>query len=162
MGEFTNTPSIFQLIGLTTATTSITVADTFYPIIIPNNTNTAIAGNSVGLIGNNEFSLNENGIFVFQWMMACSGGANASYTITLINKLEGIPVPHTEVSFTTKGSGMWEVQNMFLINNRSTKYANSNTSFYTETQEYVMHVKNNTGVANFDIENLNVIVYKLN
>ena len=57
---------------------------------------------------------------------------------------------------------MWEVQNMFLINNRSTKYVNANTSFYTEKQNYQMNVKNNTGVANFDIENLNVIVYKIN
>jgi len=162
MGEFTNTPSIFQLIGSDVATTSITITDTFYPITIPTNTTTTFAGNSIGLIGNNEFSLNENGIFVFQWMMACSGGANASYTITLVNTTEGIPVPHTEVSFTTKGSGMWEVQNMFLINNKSTRFANTNTSFYTEKQSYVMHVKNNTGVANFDIENLNIIVYKLN
>ena len=134
---------------------------------MPTNNLDTFAGNSISLNNGNKFIVNQKGIYVFQWMMACSGGANASYSISLFKTGAGSEVldeqiPHTEQTFTIKGSGMWEVQNMFLLNNNSNHYANTNTSFLTYKNEYIMKVKNNTGVANFNIENINVIVYKLN
>jgi hypothetical protein len=167
MGEFTNTPSIYQVKGSVQQTTTITLTDTWYNIDIPTSILNTFAGNSISLNTGNNFIINQKGIYVFQWMMACSGGANASYSISLFKTGVGSQVlneqiPHTEQTFTTKGTGMWEVQNMFLLNNNSEHYANTNTSFLTYKNQYIMKIKNNTGTQNFDIENINVIVYKLN
>jgi len=167
MGEFTNTPSIYQVRGSGQQTTSISIIDTWYNIDIPTSNLDAFAGNSISLINGNKFFVNQKGIYVFQWMMACSGGASTSYSISLFKTGAGSEVldeqiPHTEQTFTTKGTGMWEVQNMFLLNNNSEHYANANTPFLTYKNQYIMKVKNNTGTTNFDIVNINVIVYKLN
>tara|TARA_R100000655_G_scaffold87513_2_gene127696 strand:- start:336 stop:800 length:465 start_codon:yes stop_codon:yes gene_type:complete len=61
----------------------------------------------------NEIKANSIGIYLVQSRLSVSGGANAEYTMQMT--LDDVSIDYSEMTFTTKGSNLWEVQNLFLV-----------------------------------------------
>lgn len=149
-----------------TPTTTISTTGTYYTLNLDGLIFETFTGSNISMVNANpgRFELSQKGIYVFQFMFAFSGNSNDNYSIILKKSPDtatsGTLIPYTGLSFTTKGNGMWEVQNMFLINNsgRLVKEA----GILTYKNQYFMQVKNNTDDSNITTQGCNILIYKIN
>ena len=166
MSEFNNYPSYLQAGDLASETTTIDATETYYNLNLGVANSLTSKGTGIkyksGLSGS--INLNMKGIYVFQFMFSFTGGTNKVYQFILNSSARGY-IEHTRRQFSTKGSDMWEVQFMFLINNdfKPLPSGAGNMQGATTCNEiYSPLIQNKSNADNITIANGNILIYKIN
>ena len=131
----------------------ISETDTWFNIELP--LVTQVANNLSYNSGVIEFT--GNGIYMIQYVNTFGGGVDDSFSIRFFNLTLNEEVSGSVLSFTTKGTAYWEVQNMMLVN-LSTDYTGS---FGKSTHQIIMQVKNNIDISNLKIKGSSLVVMKI-
>tara|TARA_R110000803_G_C11976555_1_gene320217 strand:+ start:1951 stop:2433 length:483 start_codon:yes stop_codon:yes gene_type:complete len=98
-----------------------------------------------------------NGVYIIQYVNTFGGGVDDSFSIRFFNLTLNEEVAGSVLSFTTKGTAYWEVQNMMLVN-LSTAYTGS---FGKTTHQIVMQARNNIDTSNLKIKSSSLVVIKI-
>ena len=135
--------------------TSFAVTNTYYELEI---TPTIITNTSLTTdIGTNSFKINSAGTYLVQYRMSFIGGANDEYKIGFA--LDDEILAYTEILFSTKGSNMWEVQNLALINMPISNI--DNKGFGTSQREIKMYIKNTTDATSIILKNASFVIIRI-
>lgn len=166
----------FENIGVAFGNWGLTTAEPFVVNILEQNVfvrltpslSTQIQNNIS--ISNGVVNINDNGIYMIQYVNSFSGGVNDQFMIRFTQGwgLGADPtyyIPNSLVKFTTKGTNFWEVQNMIFVNLQpkinSLAELVEGQEFPSSNHTIAMEVANRQDTSNIKIHSSSLIVTKL-
>ena len=102
------------------------------------------------------FIINTLGIFLVQFRLSITGGANDQYTT--IMSLNNKNLRHTQQTFTTKGANIWEVQSLALLDLTAIP---TSSSFGQSRNQIRLQIKNDTDTSTIILKNSSVVIIKI-
>tara|TARA_R100001594_G_scaffold144079_1_gene192779 strand:+ start:1571 stop:2086 length:516 start_codon:yes stop_codon:yes gene_type:complete len=113
---------------------------------------------------NGEWEFITSGKYIIQMRMAFSGGTNDSYSLrwqySYSGGTEDEVVANSEITFTTKATNTWEVQNLMIVD-FPLRYTGTDGLWGETKQGLYCQVKNNTDASNLTLENGDFTFFKI-
>lgn len=103
------------------------------------------------------FNVNTTGIFLVQYRISVSGGTADEYTMTMF--VNDIEMDYTTITFSTKGTNIWEVQNLALLKLDYVEL--DNKGFGSSKNIITMKIKNISDTSSIMLDNGSFVIIKI-
>ena len=104
-----------------------------------------------------KFKLGSSGVYLVQFRLSVTGGTNDVYKCGIA--LNGNVLSYTEQTFSTKGSNIWEVQNLALVNLDLVPISNS--AFGSSDNTIQLYIQNTTDTSTFTLKNASFVIIRI-
>tara|TARA_R100000664_G_scaffold9501_1_gene15905 strand:- start:1909 stop:2382 length:474 start_codon:yes stop_codon:yes gene_type:complete len=139
----------------TDSATTFSATDTFTPLVLSIDDTFATA-TTISNEGST-FRTNSSGIYLVQKRLSVTGGSNAEYTMEIT--LNNVALSYTTMSFTTKGTNIWELQNFALIDMSTNDI--DEKGFGTSVNRLGTQVKCTSGTNTLTLKNASFVLIRI-
>ena len=153
--EFNEQIAYYNGTADTNQQTTFSAVDTYTPLLI--NIDDEIGTTTTISEDNSKFYVNSSGVYLVQYRLSVTGGTNDVYKCAMA--YDDVILDYTAITFSTKGSNIWEVQNLALVNVDLVPISNS---AFGKSNNYIqLLIQNTTDTSLITLKNASFVIIRI-